>query len=116
MTNREKKILLHIVAGFDTGGTERMALRLITHWQDRFTLKTIFLRASSSALQPNFAQIVPNQTICADNNDRGVMFLWKVAKQVFKSVRANDPDGVIIHSFGLHQIVAAAAIRLARRS
>lgn len=99
--------VLHVIATLDAGGTEMAALRLIDHWNgESVEQEALVISRSSAVIEPQLTALVPYQTI-----GEGAVGLGTIFRAVRLAAKRFRPDAVLIHTFGLHHVAAAAAAR-----
>lgn len=103
--------LVHVIAGFDTGGTEMMTLRLVRHWRDRFRQRVVALGEDRGPLREEFKAALPGGVAALGLARFGGLAAMRALAAAFRPER---PDAVLINCFGRHHLVAALAARQAR--
>jgi glycosyltransferase involved in cell wall biosynthesis len=102
--------IVHVIAGLGAGGTEMMCLRLTRFWLDRFDQSVIALKLGSGALEAPFKELMGEELHIVPASVQSHIQVLKHLRQI---IRKDPPDAILIHTFGVHHLVAAAAGRLA---
>jgi glycosyltransferase involved in cell wall biosynthesis len=85
-------------------------LRLVRFWLDRFDQSVIALKQADGALEMPFRKLLDDKVHVVPARVRSHFARVKYLRQV---IREQAPDALLIHSFGVHQLAAATAARLA---
>lgn len=98
--------LTHVIAGFDTGGTEMMTLRLVHHWRGAFPQRVVALGEDGGALRAEFEAALPGGVVALGLRRLGGL---DAMRAMTKALRRQSRDAVLINCFGRHHLVAALA-------
>jgi glycosyltransferase involved in cell wall biosynthesis len=99
------KNIIHVVSGLGSGGTEMMCLRLARHWQHRFTQKIVAWSPGMRTLEPAFLELL-QCSLDVGTGQRSYLDRWDWVRSIIKRTQ---PDAILIHSFGIPHLIAAAA-------
>jgi glycosyltransferase involved in cell wall biosynthesis len=105
-----KPRLLHVVAGFDAGGTEMMCLRLAQQWRSRFDQSIVGLAKGTGVLESAFREVVGSQLFHIEPSEqRHKVTIMRSLRDLIVTERF---EAVLLHIFGVHHIAAAIVARL----
>ncbi len=106
----DRPALTHVIAGFDTGGTETMTLRLVHHWCGAFEQRVVALGDDSGALRDAFEAALPGGVVALGLRRFGGLGAMQA---MTTTLRRQTPDALLVNCFGRHHLVAALAARRA---
>ncbi len=104
----ERPRILHVIFSLDAAGTEVAALRLLRFWQNDVDQSVVSFTRASGALERDFRHVAP-LTVVSDRAETRLELFHAVRRECARM----DADAIIIHSFGVHHLVVAAAGRSA---
>ncbi len=107
----EGRGLMHVIAGFDTGGTEMMTLRLVRHWSAAFPQRVVALGQERGPLRAAFEEALPAGVEALGLERFGGLDAFRAWETTF---RVDKPDAVLMNCFGRHHLVVGFAARRAR--
>lgn len=85
-------------------------LRLTRQWQTRFRQHVVALQPDTRVLKPAFDELRNCQLTIAPERHSNTLAMWWWLRSLYK---ADSPDALIMHVFGVPHLIAASAARTA---